>query len=146
MAGIKWVVESDEISSGTSKVTILQVASPSGYRQAIREWSCSLNAPAGSPPCLVQVYRQSPAVSADGGTPVTIKKWNTQDGLSSHVTAEENFDVSTQPTDDDELFGEEVASVGGGYTWQAPEGGEIILNPGEALGIVITATVATKVK
>lgn len=143
MAGLLAAAQTAEITSGTSKKTILQVIAASNHRVKVKELSVSFKGTSGSAtPVLVQVLRQSDA--GTGGDALTPQKFNESDQETLQTTALKDID-SSEPTGTDEVMGEEVHPQGG-WTWQAPFGGEIIIEGGNRLGIAVTAAESQTVK
>jgi len=142
MAGIRAVAQTDKIASGTSKKTLLQLVAAANQRVLIKEISISFaGISATAAPVHVQVHRQSSAGTMSALTP---KKMNTGDNETLQTTAQHTATV--EPTTGDEVIGEQVHPQGGGFLWQAPPGGEIVVLGGERLGICVTAGATVNVK
>jgi len=143
MAGVRATAQTGEITSGTTKLTLLQIIAAANHRVVVREISVSFKGVSSTAsPILVQVLRQTDAGA--GGTALTLKKMNESDDESLQTTAQ--YETSTtEPTGTDEVLGEEVHPQGG-YTWQAPFGGEIIVPGGDRLGIAVTAAASVAAK
>ena len=140
MAGVIGVVQTAEIASGTSKKTVLQILAGSNQRVKLREVSISFKGTSGSQaPILVQVLRQTSAGA--GGDAQTPLRMNESDDVTLRTTALVNIDGS-EPTGTDELLSEEVHPQGG-YSWQAPWGGEIIIKSSNRVGVAVTAGAST---
>jgi hypothetical protein len=134
MAGIKAVAQTGEIATGTAKKTLLQVAAASNHRALVKEISVSFKGTANTAaPILVQVLRQTTAGTMTALTP---QKMNESDDETLQTTAQHSATV--EPDGASEVMGEEVHPQGG-YTWQAPFGGEIAIRGGDRLGIAVTA-------
>lgn len=134
MAGIIGVAQTAEITTGTNKITLLQLIAASNHRVKVREISVSFKGTSGSgTPVLVQVLRQTDAGTASA---LTLRKWNVDDSETLQTTGQHT--ASAEPTGTEEAMGEEVHPQGG-YTWQAPFGGELIVSGGDRLGIAVTA-------
>jgi len=143
MAGILASVQTAEITSGVAKKTVLQLVAAANHRVKIKELSVSFKGTSGSAtPVLIQVLRQSTA--GTGGDALTAKKFNEGDDETLQTTALKDIDGG-EPTGSDEVMGEEIHPQGG-WTWQAPFGGEIIVNGGDRLGIAVTAAESQTVK
>jgi len=137
MAGVKIAAQTIEISTGTAKKTHLQILAAANHRTLVKEISVSFDGVSNiAAPILVEVLRQSDAGS--GGDVLTLKKLDTSDSETVQTTGLSNVDGSAQPTDTDEVLGEQVHPQGG-FTWQAPFGGEIEIPGGGRLGIALTA-------
>lgn len=141
MAGILAVAQTAEVTSGVAKKTILQLVAAANHRVKVKEISVSFKGTSGSAtPVLVQVLRQSDAGTMSSLTP---KKFNEADDETLQTTAQHT--ASSEPTGTDEVMGEEIHPQGG-WTWQAPFGGEIIVPGGDRLGIAVTAAESQTVK
>jgi hypothetical protein len=146
MAGLRFTLQTAEVNTGTSKKTALQLLAGANTRVKVKEISISFKGTTNTAsPIIVEVLRQTGAGS--GGDVLTPTKIDADAGETLQTTALKDIDGSTQPTDVAELLGEEVHPQGG-YTWQAPFDGELIVNGGDRLGIAVTAaaTVACKVR
>jgi hypothetical protein len=134
MAGIKAVAQTDEIATGTSKKTLLQLIAASNHRILVKEVSISFDGTSPTAaPILVEVARQTDAGTASSLTPVKID----QDGDETLQTTAQHT-ATAEPTEGDVPMREKVHPQGG-YTWQAPFGGEIVVNGGDRLGVVVTS-------
>lgn len=134
MAGIKAVAQTGEIATGTAKKTLLQIVAASNHRTLVKEISVSFKGTANTAaPILVQVLRQTSAGTMTAFTP---QKMNEADDETLQTTAQHSATV--EPDGTSEVMGEEVHPQGG-YTWQAPFGGEIVIKGGARLGIAVTA-------
>lgn len=143
MSGVLASVQTAEITTGVTKKTVLQLVAASNHRDKVKEISVSFKGTSGSAtPVLVQVLRQSDA--GTGGDALTPKKFNEGDDETLQTTALKDIDGG-EPTGTDEVMGEEVHPQGG-WTWQAPFGGEIIVKGGTRLGIAVTAAESQTVK
>lgn len=144
MSGVKFAVQTSEFTTGTVKLTVLQILAAANHRCTVKEWGVSFDGVSNTDaPILVGVERQSDG--GTGGDVITGKKMNDADDEVIQTTALENIDASTAPTTTHELVGEQVHPQAG-YTWQAPYGNEIIVEAGGRLAIVVTAGVAVNVK
>lgn len=141
MAGILASAQTGEVASGTSKKTIFQLVAAANHRVKIKEISVSFKGTSGSStPVLVQVLRQSTAGTMSALMP---KKFNEADDETLQTTGQHTATV--EPTGADEVMGEEIHPQGG-WTWQAPFGGEIVVKGGDRLGIAVTAAESHTVK
>jgi hypothetical protein len=134
MAGLNFVAQTAEIATGTSKKTLLQLVAAANHRVKVKEISISFDGTSNTAaPILVQALRQS-----DAGTmsALTLVKWDADDDETLQTTAQHT--ATAEPTGTTEVLGEQVHPQGG-YTWQAPFGGEIVINGGDRLGIAVTA-------
>ena len=134
MAGILATAQTAEVATGTSAKTILQLIAAANHRVKVKEWSVSFDGTSNTAdPILIEVLRQSDAGTMSVLTPVKIDA----DGDETlQTTAQENATV--EPTAGDVVMREQVHPQGG-YTWQAPFGGELVINGGDRLGIRVTA-------
>lgn len=139
MAGILFSAETNgEISTGTSKKTILQIVAASNHRVKVKEISVSFKGTSNTAaPILVEVYRQTTA--GTDGDAVTLAKFDSDTSETLQTTGLSNIDGSSQPTDSGSALLSEEVHPQGGYTWQAPFGGEIIVPGGARLGLAVTA-------
>jgi hypothetical protein len=143
MAGILASVQTAEITSGVAKKTVLQLVAAANHRVKVKEISVSFKGTSGSAtPVLVQVLRQSDA--GTGGDALTAKEFDESIDETIQTTALKDIDGS-EPTGTDEIMGEEIHPQGG-WTWQAPFGGEIPVGGGNRLGIAVTAAESQTVK
>lgn len=145
MAGLGFtVVNTTSITTGTSKKTILQIVAPTNQRLVVDEWWADFaGVEPTDVPVLVEVWAQSSAGS--GGTPVTPSKQNTGDDETLQVTAQEDVNSSTQPTDTVCHFRRRIHPQEG-ITWKASFGKEIVVKGGQRLAIAITAAVSVIVQ
>lgn len=141
MAGVRFVLQTPEFTTPTSKFVALQVKAGANSRLKVSEWSVSLRASSATVPPLVQIMQQSTDASA--GTGLTPRKVVSSDSETIQATAWYNDEATSQPTDTYEEFGEEVNY---GYTWQAPYGQEIIVIGGGHLGMCVTSAAALSMK
>lgn len=134
MAGVSFAAVTPEIATGTSLITLLQIVAAANQRVKVRELSVSFTGVTNtSLPILVKIVRQTTAGTMSALTP---KKWNESDGETLQTTAQSS--ATSEPTTTDVIMAEEVHPQGG-YTWQAPFGGEITVKGGNRLGISVTA-------
>ncbi|KKM85100.1 hypothetical protein LCGC14_1292460 [marine sediment metagenome] len=137
MAGLKATAQTAEITTGTALKTILQLVAAANHRVVVKEISISFKGTLNTAaPILVQVARQTDAGTMSALTP---KKMNESDQETLQTTAQDTATV--EPTLTDDVISEEVHPQGG-YTWQAPFGGEIIIEGGNRLAILTTAIAA----
>lgn len=140
MAGLKFRLQTAEISSGTAKQVVLQVIAPANQRVKVKEIAISFKGIVNTDaPILCAVERQSTAGS--GGTSLTPVKVVTSDSETIQSTALKAINGSTMPTVTNTEMTEEVHPQGG-FLWQAPYGEELIVAGGERLGIAVTAGVS----
>jgi len=141
MAGIRAVAQTAEVATGTAKKTILQLVAASNHRVLVKEFSVSFDGVDNTAePILVQLLIQSDAGTMSSLTP---QKLNQGDDETLQTTAQHT--ATAEPTGTTEIMGEQVHPQGG-YTWQAPYGGEIVINGGDRLGLVTTAAVDVNAK
>lgn len=144
MAGNKFTAQTPEVTTGVTKKTVLQILAATNQRVLVKEISVSFDGVVNTDnPILVEVLRQSDAGS--GGVSLTLQKLNPDNTETLQSTALRDISGSVQPTDTGEVLGEQVHPQGG-YTWQAPFGGEIEVPGGERLGIAVFAQQAVNVK
>jgi len=137
MAGIIASVQTVEITTGTALKTLLQLVAAANHRAKVKEISVSFKGVSGSgTPVLVQVARQTTAGTMSALTP---KNFNDHDDETLQTTALHT--ATAEPTLTDVVMSELVHPQGG-FTWQAPFGGEIAVIGGSRLGIVVTAAEA----
>lgn len=135
MAGVKAMAVTGEVATGTSKKTILQLIAASNHRVLIKEWSISFDGISNTAaPIIVSVERQSDA--GTGGSSVTMEKLDNDAGETLQTTA--NYGLTAEPTNCYKQDSHQVHPQGG-YTWQAPFGGELVVNGGDRIGIAVTA-------
>jgi len=140
MAGVRIVAQTAEISTGTSKKTVLQLLAAANHGVEINEWSISFKGTSNTAsPILVEIIEQS--TSGLSGDVLTVKKLNPGDDEIVQTTALKDIDGSTQPTDTAIKFSELVHPQGG-YTWQARFKGELKIPGGGRLGLAVTALAA----
>lgn len=134
MAGVNGVAQTAEIATGTSRKTLLQLVAAANHRMMVKEFSISFDGTSNTAaPIEVELLRQS-----DAGTmsSLTLHKWDADDDETLQTTAQHT--ATAEPTGTDCIMSEQVHPQGG-YTWQAPFGGEIIINGGDRLGLAVTA-------
>jgi len=141
MAGIIAVAQTSEVTTGTAKKTLLQVVAAANHRVIVKEISVSFKGVSNTDaPILVQVLRQTTAGTM---TALTLNPWDTTLDETLQTTGQHTATV--EPTGAVEVMGEEVHPQGG-YTWQAPFGGEIVVPGGTRIGIAVTSTVSVSSK
>ena len=141
MAGIDATAQTAEIATGVAKKTLLQLIAAANHRVKVKEISVSFKGVSNTAaPILVQVLRQSDAGTMSALTP---KKMNESDGETLQTTAQHTS--TGEPTGTDEIMGEEVHPQGG-FLWQAPFGGELIVKGGNRAGIAVTAGASVSAK
>jgi len=134
MAGVKAVAQTAAIATGTSKKTLVQIIAAANHRALVKEISISFDGVSNTAvPILVEVARQSDAGTMSVLTPA---KLNVDDSETLQTTA--THTASAEPTEADVVMAENVHPQGG-YTWQAPFGGEIVISGGDRLGVAVTA-------
>ena len=135
MAGVKFTVATEEISTGTSQKTMVQIVAAANHRVEIIEWSISFDGTSNTAaPIEFFISRQT-----TGGTTTafTLQKMNEDDGETIQATAGVNATV--EPTTNSVALMAEQIHPQGGFTWQAPFGGRIIINGGDRLGFLVLA-------
>ena len=134
MTMVRWKAVAPATATGTSKLTLLQVVSPSNIASAIEEWSISFQGTSNTAtPILVQVYKETSAGTASAGTMI---KDPSDAGETLQTTSQITFTV--EPSYGDLLF-QEYVHPQTGYTWQAPFGRSIKMGTGQRVAIVVTA-------
>lgn len=138
MSAVGFRAVTDEIATGTSEKTLLQVVAASNHRVTIHEWSISFKGTSNTEdPILIQVLKQT---SAGTMTSLTLVKANDNDDETLEVTAQHT--ATAEPTSGDVLDSLEVHPQTG-FVWQARYGDELIIPGGDRLGW--TANAATSV-
>jgi len=141
MSGILASAQTGEIATGTAKKTLLQLLAPANQRLKVKEISVSFDGISNTDePVNVQILRQTTAGTMTALTP---QKLNESDGETLQGTAQHT--ATAEPTGTSEVMGEQVHPQGG-FTWQAPFGGEIVIKGGDRLGIAVTAGVTVNAK
>jgi len=141
MAGILASAQTAEVTTGTAKKTLLQLVAAANHRVKVKEISVSFKGVSNTDaPILVQVLRQTTAGTMSA---LTLAKMNESDAETLQTTGQHTATV--EPTGTSEVMGEEVHPQGG-YTWQAPFGGELIIQGGDRLGVAVTAGVSVSGK
>ena len=144
MSGVRFALQGAEISTGVTKKTVIQLEAGANHRVLVDEISVSFKGIVNTDsPILVEILKQSSA--GTGGDALTPKKWDSDYSETIQASGLKDIDGSTQPTDVEEVMGEEVHPQGG-FTWQARHGGEIVIPGGGRLGIAITAAVSVSCK
>lgn len=136
MAGLRAVAQTAAIASGTSKKTVLQIVAASNHRVLVKELSIAFAGTSNTAaPVLVQVLIQSDA--GTGGDALTCVKLDQDASETLQTTAQKDVDGG-EPTGSSAVMTEHVHPQGG-FVWQAPFGGELVINGGDRLGIAVTA-------
>ncbi|MFQ5410227.1 MAG: hypothetical protein ACE5FI_17590 [Anaerolineales bacterium] len=134
MAGILAVAQTAEVATGTAKKTLMQLVAAANHRVLIKEISISFDGTSNTAaPIIVQVLRQTTAGTMSALTPVAI-----DEAIDETLQTTAQHTATVEPTGAIEVMGEQVHPQGG-YTWQAPFGGEIVVIGGNRLGIAVTA-------
>jgi len=143
MAGIRFIAQTAEVATTTDKTTVLQIVAAAHQRVLVHEISISFDGVSNvAAPIIVQVLRQTDA--GTGGDALTLAKLDETADETLQTTALKDID-DAEPTGATEVLGEEVHPQGG-YTWQAPFGGAIVVKGGGRLGIAVTAGAAVNCK
>jgi len=138
MAGVNAVAQTVECTTGTSVITLLQLLAATNQRVKVKEISISFQGISNTAmPIQVDVLRQATAGTMSALTPV---KENASDQETLQTTAQ--YLATVEPTPGNIVMTENVHPQGG-YTWQAPFGGEIIVQGGTRLGLRVTAGAST---
>jgi hypothetical protein len=140
MAGLKWSGKLSEITTGTTKKTVMQILAPTNQVVLVKEWGISFQGidPVATP-ILVELVRQSDAGS--GGDALTLVKADPDRSETIQSSALSNIDDSTQPTETAVLDSIYVPA-NSGFRWIAGFGEEILVDGGGRLGIAVTAAAA----
>jgi len=134
MAGIRAVAVTGEVATGTSQKTLLQIVAASNHRVLISEIAISFRGTSNTAePIEVEIARQTTAGTMSALTP---EKMNESDQETLQTTAQHTATV--EPTTGNTVLRENVHPQGG-YTWQAPFGGELVVEGGNRLGVMVTA-------
>ena len=130
---------------GTSRKTLLQLKAAANQRVHVKEWSVSFDGTSNTAePIEVEIVRQE----SDGTmTAFNPQKMNDSDDETLQTQAQHTATVEPDGSSaaEDEIMGEHVHPQGG-YTWQAPFGGDIVIPGGGWLGLVVTAAAAVDAK
>ena len=136
MSGIRAVAQTAEVATGTSIKTIMQLSAAANHRVHVKEISISFDGISNTAaPILVQVIRQT-----DAGTmsALTINKVSESDQETLQTTATHTATAEPTGAATTSVLSEQVHPQAG-YTWQAPFGGDIVIEGGDRLGIAVTA-------
>lgn len=134
MAGVRFKATTDEVATGTSKVTVLQVVAASNHGILVDEISISFQGTsATAAPILVEIARQTTAGTMSALTPV---KDPDDSDEALQVTAQHT--ATAEPTEGDVLM-RELVHPQTGYTWQAAFDRKIKIGGGDRLGVAVTA-------
>ena len=134
MAGIFAVATKNEIATGTSVKTVLQITAAANHRTLVHEVSVAFQGSTiSNAPVLVEVLRQTTAGTATSLTPV---KENNNDDETIQTTA--SHTATAEPTAGDILRSEYVHPMTG-FTWQAQFGKALVVPGSGRLGIRVTA-------
>lgn len=137
MAGILFAAVTGEVATGTAAKTLLQVVAAANQRVKIKEISVSFKGVSPTDaPILVTVSRQTTAGTMSALTPA---KLNESDAETLQTTAQHT--ATAEPTTGASVIKEEVHPQTG-FIWQSPFGGEVVIQGGGKLGIVVTAGVS----
>lgn len=137
MSGVGLRAQTDEITTGTSVKTLLQIEAAANHRVKVREISVSFKGTTNSDaPIKVDVLRQTTAGTLSS---LTLVKDSPGDDETLQTAA--THTATAEPTAGDILMSEEVHPQTG-FVWQAPFGGEMIVPGGTRLGIRATAGVS----
>ena len=138
MAGIKSFATTGEITTGTAKITLLQVVAPANQRLKVREFGISFKGVVNTDaPILVEIVRQSTAGTMSS---LTLVKDDASTDETLQATAQHT--ASAEPTQTAVVKSLEVHPQTS-YTWQAPYGDELLIEGGGRLAIAVTAGVST---
>jgi hypothetical protein len=138
MAGVRFTINSGEISTGSpGPTTLLQLVAAANQRVLVDEISVSFKGVAPTDaPIVVRVLRQTTAGTMSAVTPAKV---NSGDDETLQSTAQKN--ASAEPTASDVIF-EWLVHPQSGYTWRAPFSRELIVKGGSKLGIDVQAGTA----
>ena len=137
MAGVNAVAQTVQITTGTSLITLMQLLAATNQRVKVKEISVSFNGVSNTGvPILVEVLRQT---SAGTMSALTLVKENSSDSETLQTTAQ--YNATVEPSASSIVMTEQVHPQGG-FLWQAPFGGEIIVPGAGRLGLRVTAGVS----
>lgn len=134
MAGVAFSAVTAEIATGTSAKTLAQIVAAAQQRVLIKEIAVSFKGTSNTnAPIIVELLRQT-----DAGTmsALTLVKRNADDGETLQTTA--NHTATAEPAGTTAIWAWEIHPQQGVH-WQAPFGGEFIINGGDRLGVRVTA-------
>ena len=134
MAGVGFKAVTAEISTGTSKKTLLQVVAAANHAVMLNEISISFKGTVNTnAPILVEIARQTTAGTMSSLTP---SKDHDDSDETLQVTAQHT--ATAEPTEGDVIM-RELVHPQTGFIWQAPFGKDIKIGGGDRLGIAVTA-------
>jgi hypothetical protein len=134
MAGVNAVAQTVQITTGTSLITLIQILAATNQRVKVKEISISFNGISNTAaPILVEILRQTSAGTMSALSPV---KQNSSDSETLQTTAQ--YNATAEPSASSIVMTEQVHPQGG-YLWQAPFGGEIVVPGAGRLGLRVTA-------
>ena len=120
---------------------VLQLLAAANHRVLVKEFSISFQGISNTAaPILVEVERHLDA--GDDGDALTLAKLNSADDETLQASAQENLDGTSPPSISGVALFSELVHPQGGFNWQAPFGGEIVVPGGGRLGILVTAGAA----
>jgi hypothetical protein len=134
MAGNRFKATKAAITTGTSKITLIQVIAASNHKVLIDEISISFNGTSNTAaPILVEIARQSTA-----GTMSSLTGVKDPDDWDETLQTTFQHTATAEPTESAVIMSEYVHPQTG-YTWQAPFGRAIAVGGGDRLGVAVTA-------
>lgn len=140
MAGLYFTAVCPEAAFSNVAKSMLQITAPTNQRVKVREWSVSyIGISNTAQPILTQIM--TGATSAGTSSSLTPAKWNLSDQETIQTTAANTFTV--EPTGTLVAIQSEEVHPQTGYTWQAPFGGEIMVQGGTRLTMRVTAAAGT---
>lgn len=133
MAGVNGVATKDEVATGTSKKTIIQIVAASGHRVVVPAVNIGFRGTdSNAVPVLVQIIRQT---SAGTMTALTTQKIDSE---SQSLATTALHTATAEPTTGAVLFNISVHPKGGALHFIRPDS-PFVLNSGERLGVAVTA-------
>lgn len=124
----------DNVASGTAKLTLLQLATPTTRRLIVTEFEISFLGTSSNTPVLVTLERQTTAGTATSGTGGIVKA--DPSDVASVVTSQYAF--SAQPTSSDALRVFRISPTAG-IALQFPLGREPKIAASSYIGITVLA-------
>lgn len=136
MAKLGIIAQPAKISTGTAVKTLLQLTAPTNQKVAIKEISISFDGVSNTAtPILVEVVRQTSAGTITNTT--TLRKIDPDMQETIQTACKDT--ATAEPTDSGDVPMQELVHPQTGFLWQAPFGGELMINGGGRLGIRVTA-------
>lgn len=139
MAGLLCMAVTAEVASGTSQITVLQVAAPANQRLKLLRWGASFDGTSPvAEPVVVRLLRQSTAGTMTSLTPVNLGVGTETPQATAQHTA------TVEPTAGSVLDRVEVHPQSG-FEVIFPLGQEVLIPGGGRLGIEVLAAATVNV-